>query len=250
MKFDHRWAATVLFVAVAFSGNLSVASTTYQFSGTINGIYDRNDNLAVIGANNVYPVGISAGMPFSVSMSLNGDLGALSGSIDFDLGGVYWGQMSISGAASVCDSNSCTRYGDYNDPLRPRMNDVTLSNQTAAVTTNLPLSDLGLEGNILYAWIYLNLAPNTNKPAITTALSDLPISSISFYLDSSYAGSKFFDCPACVEGYYEEYFSQGWGLDATASALTTTVPIPATVWLFGSGLAGLIGFVRRKARLA
>ena len=27
---------------------------------------------------------------------------------------------------------------------------------------------------------------------------------------------------------------------------TTVVPVPATVWLFGSGLIGLIGLARRK----
>ena len=31
------------------------------------------------------------------------------------------------------------------------------------------------------------------------------------------------------------------------SAIATVVPIPAAVWLFGSGLIGLIGVARRKA---
>jgi hypothetical protein len=35
----------------------------------------------------------------------------------------------------------------------------------------------------------------------------------------------------------------GWGL---AAALTTPVPIPPALWLFGSGLLGLIGIARRK----
>ena len=34
----------------------------------------------------------------------------------------------------------------------------------------------------------------------------------------------------------------------TISDNQATVPLPAAVWLFGSGLAGLIGFARRKAR--
>jgi len=28
---------------------------------------------------------------------------------------------------------------------------------------------------------------------------------------------------------------------------TTVIPVPAAVWLFGSGLLGLIGIARRKA---
>ena len=33
------------------------------------------------------------------------------------------------------------------------------------------------------------------------------------------------------------------------SSNVSAVPIPATAWLFGSGLIGLIGFARRKARI-
>ena len=42
-----------------------------------------------------------------------------------------------------------------------------------------------------------------------------------------------------------------WGSGATADSLTLNigaVPIPAAVWLFGSGLLGLVGVARRKAR--
>ena len=39
-------------------------------------------------------------------------------------------------------------------------------------------------------------------------------------------------------------------LDATAGHfLVKAVPVPAAVWLFGSGLLGLIGVARRKARV-
>lgn len=36
-----------------------------------------------------------------------------------------------------------------------------------------------------------------------------------------------------------------YGLDITSASIST-VPVPATVWLFGSGLIGLIGIARRK----
>jgi hypothetical protein len=42
-----------------------------------------------------------------------------------------------------------------------------------------------------------------------------------------------------------------WGSGATADSLTLNVgavPVPAAVWLFGSGLLGLVGVARRKAR--
>lgn len=47
------------------------------------------------------------------------------------------------------------------------------------------------------------------------------------------------------EGY--AYTSLGGGSwDYTWTFEVTTVPIPATVWLFGSGIIGLIGIARRK----
>ena len=39
----------------------------------------------------------------------------------------------------------------------------------------------------------------------------------------------------------------GADIDAVGAISTTIVPIPASVWLFGSGLLGLIGMARRKS---
>lgn len=242
MKFG-KCITIILFLQAIFTGGVFAASATYQFSGFLNSVGDSNFNTGLIGANDVYPNGIAAGTSFTVSMNLDGNLGALSGSIDFDIGGVYQGHMSIGGAASVCNFNSCTRYGDYNDPLYPRMSDVTLTNQTTAVTTNLPLSDLS--GGELYAWINLQLDPNINKPAIATSLSDLPINSIHFGLSSLYMGTAYSPCPFCVEGYHESLINQGWELHGASSSLSA-VPIPAAAWLLGSGLLGLAGTARRK----
>jgi len=36
------------------------------------------------------------------------------------------------------------------------------------------------------------------------------------------------------------------GENSLVFATTTVVPVPAAVWLFGSGLIGLVGFARRK----
>ena len=38
-----------------------------------------------------------------------------------------------------------------------------------------------------------------------------------------------------------------WWASGTASTATTVIPVPAAVWLFGSGLLGLVGVARRKA---
>ena len=52
-------------------------------------------------------------------------------------------------------------------------------------------------------------------------------------------------------GGCEQETSQGYAYTAGTWALTgdtTIVPVPAAVWLFGSGLLGLFGVARRKAR--
>lgn len=40
------------------------------------------------------------------------------------------------------------------------------------------------------------------------------------------------------------------GVSVAYQATLATVPVPAAVWLFGSGLAGLVGLARRRARAA
>ena len=43
------------------------------------------------------------------------------------------------------------------------------------------------------------------------------------------------------------YGGTGGTWDYTWTFEVTTVPVPAAVWLFGSGLIGLVGLARRKA---
>jgi len=43
------------------------------------------------------------------------------------------------------------------------------------------------------------------------------------------------------------FASTSWAEGSSASIALETVPIPAAVWLFGSGLIGLVGVARRKA---
>jgi hypothetical protein len=47
---------------------------------------------------------------------------------------------------------------------------------------------------------------------------------------------------------YQITFSNG--LVTSIDAVPTVVPVPAAAWLFGSGLIGLVGVARRRARVA
>jgi hypothetical protein len=45
-------------------------------------------------------------------------------------------------------------------------------------------------------------------------------------------------------GFVDQYFQ--WHLTGTATPFASAVPIPATAWLFGSGLIGLVGVARHR----
>ena len=46
--------------------------------------------------------------------------------------------------------------------------------------------------------------------------------------------------------------TEGWGaaLDNVSVLAVNPVPVPAAIWLFGTGLIGLVGFSKRKSRIA
>jgi hypothetical protein len=46
--------------------------------------------------------------------------------------------------------------------------------------------------------------------------------------------------------YFKTYNSYAW---AVQSGDVSAVPVPAALWLFGSGLLGLVGFGRRRASI-
>lgn len=55
-----------------------------------------------------------------------------------------------------------------------------------------------------------------------------------------------------TNGQYLTYYQNGWiydgdGYDVHFQTYASPIPIPASIWLFGSGLLGLVGMARRKA---
>ena len=50
---------------------------------------------------------------------------------------------------------------------------------------------------------------------------------------------SFYEC--CGNGFQNHFFSSG-----SITPVVSSVPLPAAVWLFGSGLLGLVGVARRK----
>ncbi len=80
-----------------------------------------------------------------------------------------------------------------------------------------------------------------------------PFTNMEFiYWDGS-AGSDDGSIGDCWVEYTSENINDGCGLLAEAGGWTFqvgdvgAVPVPAAIWLFGSGLIGLLGFARRKS---
>ena len=68
--------------------------------------------------------------------------------------------------------------------------------------------------------------------------------SIPSFPDNSYTGT-FDGTTLSITGIYYEPVNDGFIYNYIINA--TVVPIPATIWLFGTGLLGLIGVARKKA---
>ena len=87
------------------------------------------------------------------------------------------------------------------------------------------------------------------SPSGEWVLNDrLPLNSTSEYFMNNQYYNQFGDglyWLSVTAGTADEVapFSLDYSFDIS---VTTVVPIPASVWLFGSGLIGLIGFARRK----
>jgi len=78
--------------------------------------------------------------------------------------------------------------------------------------------------------------------------SNTPLSSLTVVLDGSWASAS--QVLALESGKGQNYVAAGHLLPPNSDGITgyaaaAPVPIPAAVWLFGSGLLGLVGFKRR-----
>lgn len=231
------------------AANVAAVPVHYVSSGVLDHVYDQNSLLELFGEQPVYPQGIAPGTSFSVSMTLDGNLEMLSGFVEFDIGGIYQGHMSVGGGGTACSIGVC---GHYESEL-PWLDSVSFGGESGSAATNLPVAYLN-NGKWSFGF-GLVLPPHTPKPSANTPLTDLPVTSMHLSLWSGYSGSRIGPCPAgfesmCgTEGVAMYNISQGWSIDGTATTLAE-VPLPIAAWMFGSGMIGLIGARICKSRAA
>lgn len=123
--------------------------------------------------------------------------------------------VDVDGLASVWDWNNYTSGGSWVNQTLTIAGDLTIADSGIHTWTGSTVFDLS--GSTWDGVNYIGLQLQNNLYATTTAQG---------------------------ERAWIEKKIVGGGIDM--SIITTVVPVPAAVWLFGSGLIGLIGFARRK----
>lgn len=107
---------------------------------------------------------------------------------------------------------------------------------------------LGYNGNSYFA-VY----EGADIIASSTLLNQMYFDGEMFFVDGGlvdtivYSGGSYLGSDFVIEN--SAYLLSDWGsfsMDTLAVTTVSAVPVPAAVWLFGSGLVGLIGIARRR----
>ncbi len=169
--------------------------------------------------------------------------------ISFD--GSY-GSYAFSGDNSSVrlGNGNATRNGVTGDTIKLALQGVALNSASGINRNDFISTDGSVGGQILRSVEFDVFNENTNfinsGDSISVALNALVADFSTLTANDPFADNV---------GLRISFSDQAWGsfpVAATAdiSSLTLTqvsaVPVPAAVWLFGSGLAGLAGFARRK----
>ena len=255
MKFRHRWAATALFVVATgvstlahaasisgqgtwestlqgrdLDGNLSTAEAYYDMSLNITWLANANyAGTAMTWANantwaaglNPYSSGIT-GWRLPTTIDADGTDNDLLGNdgcsyiyfyqgIDCGYNIIIASEMSHMFYATLGDKAYTNSYGTAPQPGWGLTNTGPFSNVQSSYYWSATADPYTFPG---YAWYF----------------------DFSNGLQNSIGKTN---------GFY------AWAVHSgDVGAAVSSVPVPAAVWLFGSGLAGLFGFARRRARPA
>jgi hypothetical protein len=153
------------------------------------------------------------------------------------------GRMTWDTANSWIASMDSTNYLGYSDwrlPTTPNLVSSIGTNQTSSELGHLFYSELGGTSGVSIADSH-----NKNYSLFTNVGSSLVFWSGTEYAGDPTARAWFF---TAVIGYQnhntKDTLFYAW---AVRPGDVSAVPVPGAVWLFGSGLLGLLGFKKRKA---
>ena len=170
----------------------------------------------------------------------------------FDLNGISLGANEAISSASLRIITDGNYVGDAIEQyvltsVESDVNDV-IGGQSAGSNAGVNIFNDLANGN-LYGSQDISQSIFTNNATISINLTGVnALSDITSATGGLLAVGGFLN--SLAPGYNQQLFSASGGLGAQSAAVltiqTTTVPIPAAVWLFGSGLLGFIGIARQK----
>ncbi|GAB4511079.1 MAG: hypothetical protein Tsb0026_13710 [Sulfuricaulis sp.] len=224
MKFHPRWTATAFFVVALNASPVSNAALVDSSGGLI---YDTelgiswlaDANLAVTNAFGVTGINANGSMDWSTAQS--------------------W--------IAAMNTANYLGYSDWRLPITMQP-DTTCADQAAGAS-----GGYNCTGSELGHLFYNELGGTAGFPIGTTYNASMALFQ-NIQIDVYWSGTEY----APTNGAWNFYFSDGnqfvtgkesylygWAVHPGDVA---AVPLPTAVWLFGSGLLGLIGVARRKAR--
>ena len=232
MKSHHRYAVTALFIATLGALSVSNAALVDQSGGLI---YDTDRNITWLA---------NANLADSNTFGVSGIGTDSPGDMTWDTA-VNW--------ISAMNANNYLGYSDWRMPttLQP---DPTCTYQVGGVSARY-----GCTGSEMGHLFSSELGGNFGESIFSTHNSNLSLfqnfqlyywSGTEYAPDTSQAWNYQFD-----DGFQGADLKNGGALynvlvvrdGNSVPATPSAVPLPAAVWLFGSGLLGLIGIARRKA---
>lgn len=245
MKFHRRWAATALFLVVSGASSFAhAASVSGQgtWETTLQG-RDLDGNLATFEAYYDTSLNITWLANADYAGTWMGWVDANAWAAGLNISGITgWRLPTVTDTGpSGCDfaytGTDCGYNVDTATGEMAHMFYTTLGNKGYfdtsgaypqdgwGLTNTGPFSNIQSDGNNygLY-WSGTEYAPNT----------------VYAWEFGFYFGEQKFD--------YQDNEFKSWAVHSGDVGDVAPIPLPAAAWLFGSGLLGLIGFARRKAR--
>ena len=217
------FAATVLFSTAANAALVGSADGKTVYDTDLNITWLSNANL---GATNIF------GLQRNVDLGTIPGVNTFGGSYIFEDGGMTWGAAKKWIAAM----NSANYLG-YNDWRLPT-SDSCYGYNCGGEMAHLYLNELGGNG---YS---ITVAHNANYDLFSNFMSSFYWSGSEYVSNNNQAWNFWFSIGLQSHNLKD----QGMYVMAVRDGQIAAVPVPAAVWLLGSGLMGLIGVARRKPK--